>query len=41
MATILANKDNDKINQLFNQTVAKNQPILLTRKARNAILITE
>lgn len=41
METILVNQDNNKIDQLLNQTVVKNQPILLKGEAGNAVLIPE
>ena len=41
METISVNQDNNKIEQLINQAVENNQPILLKGKTGNAVLISE
>lgn len=41
METITLNQDNNNINSLVNQTIEKNQPILLKGKKGNVVLISE
>jgi antitoxin YefM len=41
METITVNQNDDKINNLVNQIIEQNQPILLKTEKGNAILISE